>query len=145
MIVDSDLRIYVTYCSTKKDDSLRGTQRRVTPDRLYKSLRIQRFMKTCGEKKVNWAIFSDLYGIWFPDVRHEWYEKNPSRVTEGEFRKLAHDFDEELEKYDEIWFYYSPNRFHSLYRRLIDESKLADRVTRFTHVSEITVLSDTIE
>jgi hypothetical protein len=135
MIVDSDLRIYVTYCSTKKDDSLRGTQRRVTPDRLYKSLRIQRFMKTCGEKKVNWAIFSDLYGIWFPDVRHEWYEKDPSRVTEEEFKELVMDFDQKLEKYEEIWFYYSPTWFHSLYRRLLDESKLAGRVTRFSHLS----------
>jgi hypothetical protein len=131
------LRIYVTYCSAKKDDSLRGTQRKVTPDRLYKSLRIQRFMKACREKKVNWAIFSDLHGIWFPNVRHGWYEKNPSMVTEEKFRKLTHDFDEKLGKYDEIWFYYNPTRFHSIYRRLLEESRLTRKIRRFTHIADI--------
>ena len=42
---------------------------------------------------VDWAIFSDLYGVWFPDVRHPWYEKNPATVTESEFRGLVNDFD----------------------------------------------------
>ena len=45
-------------------------------------------MNKCKEKKVEWAIFSDLYGIWFPSIKHEWYEKPPNTVTEEEFKKL---------------------------------------------------------
>ncbi len=29
------MRIYITHCGAKKDDSLKGTGRRVTPDLLY--------------------------------------------------------------------------------------------------------------
>jgi len=35
-------------------------------------------MNRCKEKRVEWAIFSNLYGVWFPNVEHEWYEKNPA-------------------------------------------------------------------
>jgi len=130
-------RIYMTHCCAKKDDSLRYTGRRVTPDRLYMATPTQRFMDRCKEKQVNWAIFSDLYAVWFPDVEHEWYEKDPDTVTEEEFENLLDDFDDKLQKYDEIWFYYNPGRFHSLYERLLQETRLRDRVTRFTHIKEI--------
>jgi len=130
-------RIYMTHCCAKKDDSLRYTGRRVPPDRLYMATPTQRFMDRCKEKQVNWAIFSDLYGVWFPDVEHEWYEKDPDTVTEEEFENLLDDFDDKLQKYDEIWFYYNPGRFHSLYERLLQETGLRDRVTRFTHIREI--------
>ena len=94
-------------------------------------------MKACKSKGVRWAIFSDLYGVWFPNVKHAWYEKSPGKVSETEFTKLILDFDEKLEKYDEIWFYHSPTRFHSLYRRLRTESRLREKVRKFTHISEI--------
>jgi len=45
----------------------------VTPDKLYTDAPIQRFMAACKRCDVKWAIFSDLYGVWFPDVTHEWY------------------------------------------------------------------------
>lgn len=87
------MKIYITHCSAKKDDSLKNTGRKVTPDKLYIATPTQRFMSKCKEKKVNWAIFSDLYGVWFPDIEHEWYEKDPDTVTEQEFRNLVKDFD----------------------------------------------------
>lgn len=131
------MKIYVTYCSAKKDDLLKNTGKKVTPDRLYTSERIQRFIKRCKEKHVNWAIFSDLHGVWFPQIRHEWYEKAPDMVTGKEFRKLLADFDEKLAPYDEVWFYCNPGRFHPLYKRLLQETKLKERVRLFTHVKEI--------
>ena len=130
-------RIYITHCSAKKNDSLRDSNKYVTPDELYTSRRIQLFMNRCKEKNVEWAIFSDLYGVWFPYEKHEWYEKHPSKVTEEEFKILLENFDQKLKDYDEIWFYYNPGRFHSLYRRLLRETKLKDRIKLFNHVNEI--------
>jgi hypothetical protein len=87
--------------------------------------------------KVNWAIFSDLYGVWFTNVEHEWYEKSPDTVTDQEFKNLLNNFDDKLEQYDEIWFYYNPGRFHPLYKRLLQETKLRERIRPFTHIGEI--------
>ena len=64
-------RIYVTHCSAKKDDSLKNTGKKVTPDKLYTATPTQRFMNKCKEKRTNWAIFSDKYSIWFPSEEHE--------------------------------------------------------------------------
>jgi len=131
------LRIYITHCSAKKDDSLRRTGERVSPDRLYTSQRIQRFMNVCKERCVHWAILSDLYGVWFPTREHEWYDKPPNSVTEQEFRMLLSDFDNQLRNYAEIWFYYNPSRFHPIYRKLLDQSRLKQKVKRFTHITDI--------
>lgn len=131
------MRIYLTHCSAKKDDSLRDGSTKVSPDVLYTARPTQRFMGKCKLQGVTWAIFSDLYGVWFPDVRHAWYEKDPNTVAEFEFKALLSDFDGRLQGYDEIWFYYNPGRFHPLYRRLISESSLANRITRFTHLEQI--------
>ncbi|RLI76514.1 hypothetical protein DRP04_12570 [Archaeoglobales archaeon] len=59
-------RIYITHCSAKKDDCLRGTGIKVTPDKLYTATPLQRFVERCKEKGVEWAIFSDKYGVVFP-------------------------------------------------------------------------------
>lgn len=131
------MRIYITHCSAKKDDSLKNTGKRVPPDKLYTATPTQRFMNKCKERKVNWAIFSDLYGVWFPDIEHEWYEKDPDTVTEQEFKNLVKDFDQKLQRYDEIWFYYNPGRFHPLHKRLLQETRLRDRVRLFTHIAQI--------
>jgi hypothetical protein len=131
------MRIYLTHCSAKKDESLKGTGRKVTPDSLYIATPTQRFMRRCMEKEVHWAIFSDLYGVWFSDVRREWYEKDPNKVTSEEFGSLLKNFDKSLKEYDEIWFYYNPGRFHSLYKGLLEQSALRDRIWMFTHLSEI--------
>jgi hypothetical protein len=69
--------IYLTHCSAKKNPSLRSVNKRVTPDNLYTATPTQRFMERCIMSRVNWAIFSDKYGIWFSYERNAWYEKNP--------------------------------------------------------------------
>ncbi len=131
-------RIYITHCSAKKDDSLRGTGIEVTPDRLYTAIPLQRFVKRCKEMDVEWAIFSDKYGIVFPWERIKWYDKHPNSVTPEEFRSLVENFVEKLSTYDEIWFYYNPGRFHSLYRKLVEEvTKRGLKVRLFSHLSEI--------
>ena len=86
---------------------------------------------------MKWAIFSDNYGVVFPNQEIEWYDKHPNKVTDEEFKKLLRDFDQKLVAYDEIWFYYNPARFHRLYERLLNESKLRDRIRLFTHIKEI--------
>ncbi len=131
-------RIYITHCSAKKDDSFRGTKKKVTPDRLYLATPLQRFIKKCKDKSVDWAIFSDKYGVVFPHNKIEWYNKHPSKVKPDEFRDLVDDFVIKLSKYDEIWFYHNPGRFHQLYKKLVE--KVRDRglnVKLFTHLSEI--------
>jgi hypothetical protein len=130
-------RIYLTHCCAKKDNSLRGGGKKVTPDKLYTSERIQRFMNECKKKGAEWAIFSDKYGVVFPNQEIEWYDKHPSKVTDEEFEALLKDFDQKLAAYDEIWFYYNPGRFHHLYERLLNGSKLKDHIRKFTHIKEI--------
>jgi hypothetical protein len=130
-------KIYITHCSKTKDDSLENTGLAVLPEELYQSKVIQRFIKRCKKQKVDWAIFSDLYGVWFSGEKHEWYEKDPSKVSDEEFQKLVTDFDRKLEMYDEIYFYHNPGRFHSLYKRLIKESALRNRIKMISHLSDI--------
>jgi len=131
------MRIYVTHCSAKKDDSLRSSGKKVTPERLYTATPLQRFMGRCKEKKVRWAIFSDKYGVWFPHEEHEWYEKDPATVTEQEFKNLVRDFEEKLGNYNEIYFYQNLGRFHPMYRKLLKEIKVKGKVTLFSHLAEI--------
>jgi hypothetical protein len=137
MKVRKPRRIYMTHCSAKKDDSLKGTGKKVTPDKLYTATFIQRFVNECKKKGVEWCIFSDKYGVVFSNEEIEWYDKHPSKVTEEEFKKLLSDFDQKLKIYDEIWFYHNPRRFHVLYKRIMSESKLKDRIRLFTHLREI--------
>lgn len=131
------MRIYVSHCSAKKSESAKLSGRKVTPDRLYTSRRIQGFMRACKRSAVKWAIFSDLYGVWFPHTKHAWYEKAPDDVNEQEFKRLVRGFDRDLKAYDEIWFYHHPARFHWLYRRLLNESKQRHRIRLFTRVAQI--------
>jgi hypothetical protein len=132
------MRIYLTYCSAKKDDSLKCTGKKVTPDILYTSDRIRCFMNKCKEKQVKWAIFSDKHDVWFSNEKHEWYDKPPDEVTDSEFKGLLKNFDKKLRDYKEIFFYYHPRSFHRLYRRLLKKTKLKKKVKWFTHVREIT-------
>jgi hypothetical protein len=132
------LRIYVTHCSAKKDNSLKNTGKKVTPDKLYTATPLQRFMNKCKKRKVHWAIFSDKYCIWFPYEEHEWYEKNPNTVSEQEFRELVQNFEKKLGNYDEIYFYHNPGRFHPLYKRLLKEVKVRGKIILFSHLGDIT-------
>jgi len=133
-------RIYITHCAAKKDDSLEGTGRRVTPDLFYAATPTQRFMRRCRERGVRWAIFSDYYGVWFSGEPREWYGDDvgdPDRVTEQRFRELLTNLDEQLQDFDEIYFYHNPGRFHRLYKRLLMETALKDRVIMITHLRDI--------
>lgn len=131
------MKIYLTHCSAKKDDSLKETGVVTTPDRLYTSAFVRRFTSKCVEKGVGWAIFSDLYGVWFPRVEHAWYDKHPDTVTEDEFRELVRDFDEKLGGYDEIWFYYEPPHYHLFYDRLLRATACGGRVKKFSDLELI--------
>jgi len=131
------MRIYITHCSAKKNAVLKNSGKKVSPDKLYIATPTQRFMNKCIEKRAIWAIFSDLYGVWFPNVEHEWYEKDPNSVTEQEFKYLLQNFEQSLQNYNKIWFYYNSGRFHPLYGQLLRETKLKDKVNLFTHLREI--------
>jgi len=132
------MRIYLTHCSGEKDDSLKCTGKKVTPDILYTSDRIRCFMNKCKEKQVEWAIFSDQHGVWCPKIKHEWYDKPPDKVTDPEFKGLLKDFNEKLRGYQDIYFYYKPGELHPLYKRLLEETTLKDKVTQFTDLGQIT-------
>ena len=131
------MRIYITNCSAKKADEYRGTDTAVTPDVLYTSSKTQCFIRECKARKVRWAIFSDLYGIWFPEEKHCWYEKNPKNINEDEFRALMADFDEKLNAFNEICFYRNPGRFHFLYKRIVNTSRLNKRINLISRKDEI--------
>ena len=84
-----------------------------------------------------YAIFSDRYGVWFPHIKHPWYEKHPDTVTEEEYQELLDNFNQKLNKYDRIYFHYNQVRFHKLYKRLLDETALKERIILFNHVADI--------
>jgi len=134
------MRLYLTYCSGQKDESLISSGERVPPGRLYTSQRIQKFIEGCTNQKAYWAIFSDKYGIWFPNEVHEWYEKHPDDVTNAEFVRLVLQSVNKLRKYD-VFFYADKNdpKFHPLYKQLIDELRArCIPVTIFDNLSQIT-------
>ena len=105
---------------------------------LYTATPTQRFINECKNKGVRWAIFSDKYSVWFSDILHEWYEKDPNKVTETEFNQLLKEFDQSLDQFNEIYFYHNPGRFHRLYKKLLRKSELKNRIKLFTHLNEIT-------
>ena len=98
-------------------------------------------MNRCKERGVRWAIFSNHYGVWFSDERHEWYGDDvgdPRRVTQRKFRELVANFDERLQDFGKVYCYHNPGRFHPLYKRLLEETALKDRVNMITHLFDIT-------
>ena len=131
------MKIYITHCSAKKEESLKNSNEEVYPLKLYTATPIKRFMNKCQEKQVKWAIFSDLYGVWFPNEKHIWYEKSPNKISKEELKFLLENFYQRLSAYDEIWFYCNPGRFHKLYKRILNQTKLKNRIKKFTHLTEI--------
>jgi hypothetical protein len=130
-------RIYLAHCSARKDITLKDVNKNVTPDKLYTATPTQRFMKSCMKNNVEWAIFSDYYGIWFSKEKNRWYEKSPDSVTDKEFDKLVANLNSTLRDFDEIWFYYNPGRFHKLYRKLLHRPEIRNKIKYFTHLSDI--------
>jgi hypothetical protein len=104
---------------------------------LYTATPTRRFMQRCREMGVDWAIFSDKYGVWLPSEEREWYEKDPDTVTDEEFQALIRNFETRLEGYDEVLFYNNPGRFHPLYKKLLKMAKVKGKVTLITHLDDI--------
>jgi len=117
------LKLFLTYCSGSKDESLIGTGESVTPDKMYTSDRIQKFINTCKDAGACWAIFSDEYGIWFPNEEHEWYEKPPEEVTKSEFNQLVVSSAKRLNKYNVYFFNPVKENLDKIYLNLIEELK----------------------
>ena len=131
-------KLYFTHCCAKKDDSLKGSGKKVSPMQLYQATPTQRFMERCVETDVGWAIFSDKYGFVFPQDRVEWYEKHPKTVSASEKKRLFNKAYADLQKYDTAIFYYNPGRIHPLYRELVDEMrKRGVRIREITHLHQI--------
>lgn len=114
--------LYLTHCTYKKDERLQRTPKKISPDRLYTGVKITRFINRCKHVEVNWAVFSDKYGVWFPHEKYGYYEKHPNDVTDDEFKELLQESRDKLQKYDAIYFYgnHKSHYFHSLYKRFIE-------------------------
>lgn len=131
-------RIYITHCSAKKDKSLKGAGKKAPPDKLYTATPLQRFVQRCKQTEVDWAIFSDKYGVVIPSDEISWYEKHPNTVSNDEFQGLLIGLSNKLSQYDEIWFYHNPGRFHHLYKDLVNEARNQGmNVILFSHIDEI--------
>ena len=113
-------KIYLTHCSREKDASLEKSGAIATPDRLYTSPSLQRFIRYCKENGLDWAIFSDKYGVVFPQETIAWYSKPPSEVTEEEFAGLLESLITRLSGYDEIWFLQREGETHPLFQRIVE-------------------------
>jgi hypothetical protein len=115
--------LYITHCTNKKNPCLKDTGEKVPPDKLYIGDKITGFINRCNNQNVEWAIFSDLYGIWFPHERHKYYDKHPNEVSDEEFNKLLDDSEKKLKKYGRVYFYgnHRSPRFHHLYKKLITQ------------------------
>ena len=112
--------IYLTHCSRDKDPGLEHSPQTVTPDRLYTSPGLLDFIAWCRQKGVEWAIFSDHYGVVFPDEKITWYSKPPDSVTEEEFSLLVDNFVARLAGYDRIHFYHRDLETHALFKKIVE-------------------------
>ena len=71
------VRLYLTYCSRNKNNISKGT-----PEQLYSSNRIIKFIALCKSRKLNWAILSAKYGLFFPNEIHKNYDVTFKTVNE---------------------------------------------------------------
>lgn len=125
------MRIYLTHCSKEKDPAFKEPGNTATPDQLYIETGIQQFMTRCKLTGVNWAVLSDLYGVYQADEQYSWYEKHPDTVLPHEEERIIQDFNRKLNGYDEIWFYVRPESFHPFYEKVLKRTVLAKRVQTF--------------
>ncbi|MBW4471751.1 MAG: hypothetical protein KME45_15270 [Stenomitos rutilans HA7619-LM2] len=116
---------------------MKGAHIATSPDKLYTNPELQAFMQRCQTKGVAWAILSDRYGVWLPEVMHEWYEKHPATVTEQEAQQIVEQFDRTLQAYNEIYFFVRPKTFHPFYQTVLTRTVLASRVTQFSDLQVI--------
>jgi hypothetical protein len=117
--------ICLTHCSREKALELERTGTAVTPDELYTSESLLRFIRFCKNNGLEWAIFSDRYGVVFPNEKISWYNKPPSEVTQEEFEELLKNFTTRLASYDEIHFYQRKGETHPLFERIVAQGRLS--------------------
>lgn len=136
------MKLFITYCSKSKDESLIGTTKRVRPEQLYTSDRIRDFIQECKKAGAYWAIFSDQYGVWFPNEEHEWYEKSPNDVTDSEFAQLVSSSAKQLNKYEVYFFNPKEDELDTLYQDLVKElRKRCVSIAYFSNIKEISSLN----
>ncbi len=108
-------KLYFTHCSCEKDDKLKGTGKKVSPQELYKSPRIQGFIERCKGEGVEWAIFSDKHALVFPTDKIGWYDKHPDDVSEEEKKLLFNKAFDTLKNYHRAYFCPCMGWVHHLY------------------------------
>jgi len=116
-------RVYLTHCSREKNEEYLESGLKTTPDQLYTSPGLQRFIQYCNEHNHYWAIFSDRYGVVFRYERIKWYNKPPDRVTPEEFEQLVESFTTRLAGFDEIYFHHRPGETHPLFQRVVERAQ----------------------
>jgi len=132
--------IYITHCSNKKDDNLKNTGKKVSPDKLYTAKFVQRFIAKCRETNVDWAILSDKHGMVFPSDEIGWYNLSPSDVMKSNEKKkeLLQKLFNQLKVFDKVLFYHNPGRFHALYKYLVHQLiQKGINIKMISHLSEI--------
>ena len=67
------MKLYVTHCGANKNSGI------LAPQDMYKSPRIQRFVKRCESRSRPWAVLSAKYGLFFPDERKPDYNATLNR------------------------------------------------------------------
>lgn len=115
-------QIFITYCSKRKVEYEDSTFKYL-PSELYISPRVQEFISHCSQHNHTWAIFSDYYGLVFANEKIEWYDKNPDCVTNKEYERLLYITLKKLTAYDEVFFYYNIDTYHTLYVNLVNDLK----------------------
>lgn len=71
------MKLYLTRCSHRK------RQGKYSPDKLYISSTIARFIDYCRRNLLSWAILSAKHGLFFPDEQHEDYNVTWKSDAEG--------------------------------------------------------------
>jgi hypothetical protein len=111
--------IYVTHCSRDKNPEYEISGNDTTPDILYASRNLQKFIAWCRRENQSWAIFSDKYGVVFNDERIQWYNKPPDTVNADEFDHLLTSFTTRLSGFERIIFYHRPGETHPLFLKIV--------------------------
>lgn len=133
--------IYVTHCSRDKDPRIEKSGEKVSPERLYTSEGLQRFIRFCKMNRYDWAVFSDHYGVVFPEEKIAWYSKPPDQVSDIEFVALLESFINRLAAYRQIFFYHREGETHPLFRRIVTLAK--EKGLNILELTEETITNET--
>jgi hypothetical protein len=133
------MRIYLTHCSKDKSLLAKENGEKMTPDQLYTDQGLQAFIRRCKDVNFPWAILSDFYWVFFPDEKHQYYEKPPSTVTSEEEKAITENFHTRLNAFDEIGFFVRKDTFHPFYERVIRNGPLVERVILIYDLESINV------